>query len=434
MTAHKFWYVFLRLRRCAAELARPLHTRLTVAKPLRFDLHASRDACGPARMLLNGLPLSQNTTGGGQGAFTLRDGAVISASWDFKCDEEDEQQTMTLMVHSVNGRSVYQTKPVTASFRQIQPIRIHKITGAARVSLVHQKTSQEEHLEDEIVDSVDEASYDADLDTQIEALEDLRQHARTLRHLIREREAAIMKQLVYSDDTEDAVPRRPLKECEDLGCIFHGLAWKIKYAHGDVCHGSPQWRRVLGCDDRAEELPDEYYVMVRPGSSEKTLQSPSHPAHKHDHEGEHHGWHRKSPVGFVLKVTGALFLWYMIVHKGIALCLRIRRGRRQSIALEDDETPRRKLVFRDYFRGLYRRDGWGDEEQTQEKPYASVEQHASVADELSGLREAASMVSDIINASNRANPRRQREVTPPPAYESGDENGYSCLPQYSGRN
>lgn len=342
-------------------------------------------------------------------------------------------------MHSVNGRSVFQAKPVTASFRQTQPIRIHKIDGAARVSLVHQKTSQEEHLEDKIVDTdfeADEAAYDADLDSQIEALEGLRQHAQTLRRLISEREAAIMKQLVYSDDTEDAVPRRPLKECEDLGCIFHGLAWKIKYAHGDVCHGSPQWRRVLGCDDRAEELPDEDYVMVRPGSGEKTLQSPLHHAHSHadEDEGERRGWHRRSPVGFVLKVTGALFIWYMIVHKGIALCLRIRRGRRQPIALEDDDdAPRRRLVFRDYFRGLYRRDDWGDVEQTREKPYASVEEHTNVADELSGLREAASMVSDIINASNRSNRSRQREVTPPPAYESGDEDEYSSLPRYSGR-
>lgn len=217
--------------------------------------------------------MSQNATGGGSGAFTLQDGTVISASWNIACQKSKSQQ-LTMSIHSANGRSIFTQNQLVASFQQVEPIRFLEITGASKVTLVHKvishkSTYQSDDYDDDDnedgsiqVESLRNMPLDVDLDAQISALEELRQQARTLRQLIRQKETDIMEHLVYTDSTEGDTPTPPLKDCNDLGCVFRGLAWKIKHAHGDVCSSSPQWSRVLGCredlDDYTRDSPSEH--------------------------------------------------------------------------------------------------------------------------------------------------------------------------------
>lgn len=423
-------------------------------QPMRFDLHESKEPCGVAKLVFNGLPMSQNATGGGSGAFTLQDGTVVSASWNIAC-QKSKTQLLTMSVHSANGRSIFTQNQMAASFQQVEPIRFLEVTGGSRVTLVHKVISHkhsypsDDYDDDSTVqlESQRNMHFDVDLDAQISALEDLRQQVHNLRQLIRQKETDIMEHLVYTDSTEGDTPPRPLRECDDLGCVFRGLAWKIKHAHGDVCNGSPQWSRVLGC----QEDPEDYVLDSSPEHS--------HPHHSHAHdsdEHEHNHHHvsylpkehrpssnrlpqrRKSPISFVLKVTGALFLWYIFVHKTISMCLKRRRSRSISLPITEElpRIPRRRSLFGDYFRGLRHTESASDEERPREKRQQSpIRQwndasHRYVADELSGLREAASMVSDIINATSM--PRRARGSSPPPAYESEDDESYMpCLPQYT---
>lgn len=246
---------------------------------VRLDLHQSNQACGVASLNINGLPLSQNATGGGQGAFTLNDGVIIGASWKFTCVKNEQHLAMT--IHSVNGRSV-SNKVFSTTFRQVTPVRILDVRGAAKVKLVHQLTSHEEHIvggESEIdsesnIDTTQDDKFDFNLDNQISALEELRRQAQHLKQLIRAKEAEIMEHLVYKDETEHPMPKRPIKECNDLGCIFHGLAWKIKHTHGDICSGSPQWWHILGCEQQEQKKIDKHDdVIIANANSQTQLQA-----------------------------------------------------------------------------------------------------------------------------------------------------------------
>lgn len=113
---------------------------------------------------------------------------------------------------------------------------------------------------------------------------------------------------------------------------------------------------------------------------------------------------------------------------------------RQRIVLEENNSldairSRRRLVFNDFFRGLFQNDEkWEDvpdSEKEERLPRWAENSHTSVAEELSGLREAASMVSDIINRTSRPS-NRPRGDTPPPAYNRATED--SRPPRYSDHN
>ena len=97
-------------------------------------------------------------------------------------------------------------------------------------------------------------------------------------------------------------------------------------------------------------------------------------------------------------------LAFTCIYLCIAQYKQYRLAKTGQITLQYSREERRRLSFNDYFRGLFRNE---DEELINEKldvlprwekeqPY----QTASVAAELSSFQDAASVVSDMIDASN----------------------------------
>lgn len=106
-------------------------------------------------------------------------------------------------------------------------------------------------------------------------------------------------------------------------------------------------------------------------------------------------------------------LAFTCIYLCIAQYQQYRLRRTGQIALQYSEEERRRLSFNDYFRGLFRNEE--EDELINEKTGTlprweekETSQTATVAAELSSFREAASVVSDMVEAATEA-PRRSTD-------------------------
>lgn len=412
---------------------------------MRLDLQQSNEACGHASLNVNGLPLAQNATGQGQGALTLFDGVIISASWQFTCSRR--QQQMVMKIHSVDGRIVSDVA-FSARFQQTNPVRINDVFGAARVKLIHILSAREEYRHfdpelkrDDAVDTKpstpDVTTSFQDVDAEIAALEELRYQSRHLRQLIRQKEGSVMNRLVESGDKRiQNIRPNALKFCKDLDCIFRVLAYKLSSAE-TRCREAQDWRSALTCmGEKGDDFDHDALAQIVLDGQEADEQD-AYDTMEDDDEDYDVDYYETSARLSMLLVTVEAILTFSFFFFCIIYFIRRRIDGRRSIYIVADEEEqnvrhRGRLTLNDFFHGLlksHRPVVYHDEDSLGEKgekgersekealPRWEQPRTKTIADELISLSDAASVVGELVEAADTPTPRGNG-TDAPPAYDS----------------
>ncbi|OAA80886.1 hypothetical protein LEL_00431 [Akanthomyces lecanii RCEF 1005] len=454
----------------------PVDGTETQLVPLRLDLAEGEEPCSPAQVRVNGQPLAQDADGFGQGILTLDHDITITSNWTFAC--QSLKQALTVNVHSVNGNPAVDPTFFIAHFYQTTPVQIATVENVADVRYLHLHTTVTESLADSGEEHADvtngEASeyYDeypvpapvlgegsGGVNEEVAQLKELRRQARELVAMIRDQEDAIMDKLEYSVQEKLAAEPAPtpLGECRDVRCAFKALVYRFRHSHEEVCESGSGWRALFGCAPE-EQLYDEEYDAEMDWSPEDMedydeemdfvddmewlditnedwdSEEAFYTNYEEDMLAMYYESARKRMLMLVAEtaviVGAAVFCITSLIRRlttGRGRCLRPRTSNELPLyqgARYFDE-PKTLLSFDD--KSTATASGYPDDEKA---ILLAAEQQAakktSVAEEISELRRAASVVSDLVAveaAERRSSVDYDDEA--PPAYEHGNEREHS---------
>ncbi|OAA68982.1 hypothetical protein ISF_03357 [Cordyceps fumosorosea ARSEF 2679] len=430
--------------------------------PLRLDLVEADEPCSPAQVSVNGRRLTQDADGFGQGDLTLDDGITITSNWTFAC--QSLKQALTINVLSINGSPAFDPSPFTATFYQTTPVQIASVENVASVRYLHLHTTVTESLADSgeehsgVVEGYEGESVILDIgrsgsvEEQLSRLKELRNQARDLAALIRDQEATIMDRLerkLQAQLAHEPAPT-PLSECRDVRCVFKALEYRFRHSHDEVCESASGWRAVFGCAPKEQPWEDEEdFDMVYLEDMEwvddvEAGWEDEETFYAEFEESMLMAQYEATRSRMLLLVAESAVIFGSAVFLLTAFLRRLTRGRRigfrrsahSELPLYQEscyfDEPKTLVAF-----GFVDDDvngkppawtGYRDEEKA--LLLAADEAAANkttVADEIAELREAASVVSDLVavDAAERRRSSVDYDDEAPPAYERGAEREHS---------
>ncbi|OAQ96672.1 hypothetical protein LLEC1_04341 [Akanthomyces lecanii] len=388
----------------------PVDGAKTQAVPLRLDLAEGDEPCSPAQVRINGQPLAQDTNGFGQGALTLDHDITITSNWTFAC--ESLKQALTINVHSVNGNSAVDQTSFIARFYQTTPVQIATVENVADVRYLHLHTTVTQSLADSGEEHVDVANED--------------------NAIYHDKYPVPGPVLGEGSEKLAAEPApTPLGECRDVRCAFKDLAYRFRHSHEEVCESASGWRALFGCAPKEQPWMEDEEVYEEKYTGE------------YDEEMEwlditDEDW--ESEEGFYANYEEDMLAMY---YESVSCS---RRPQRSCPLTETPKARKRMLMLvaetavivgaadARYFNEPKTLLSFDDKPTASSSGYPDNEKaillaaenkaakKTSVADEIAELRQAASVVSDLVSieaAERRSSVDYDDEA--PPAYELGNE-------------
>ncbi|KAJ6789266.1 hypothetical protein PWT90_06431 [Aphanocladium album] len=443
----------------------PVDGAETQVVPLRLDLVEADEACSPAKLSVDGRRLAQDADGFGQGALTLDNGIAITSNWTFAC--HSLKQALTINIHSVNGNPAVDTS-FTTSFYQTTPVQIASVENVADVRYLHLRTTVTESLADSGDEHVDiEGSYyegseqkslalsgngGSSVEDEVSRLKDLRAQARELAALIRDQETALLDKLEHNLRAKLASEPAPtpLEECRDVRCAFKALVHKFRHGHEEVCESSSGWRTFFGCaprddeDDFATYYDEDYEYEMEMEDMDWEQEEEFYLNYEEEMAA---AYYEATRARMLMIVAETAFIFGIAVFGITAFIRRLISGRRHRPRTSNElplyqaaghyfDEPKTLISFHAADEDKSRRreaaaGSYPDEKAilraADEAAAASQKKNCTtVADEISELREAASVVSDLVAveaAERRSSVDYDDEA--PPAYERVDEREHS---------
>lgn len=398
---------------------------------------------------------------------------IISSNWTFAC--ETLKQALTINIHTVNGNAALDASSFTTNFYQTTPVQIASVENAANVRYLHLHTTVTESLADSgdehgsIEDGGDGeqtglALTGSTVDDEVSRLKDLRAQARELEALIRDQQAVIMDKLEHNLQAKLASqpPPTPLGECRDVRCAFKALAYRFSHSHEEVCESASGWRTFFGCAPTAEEqaameledemdwedmdesdweMEEDFYLNYEDEVVAAFNEAVSFDTPPAGHATCTNRYEFKTRARMLMIVAKTALIFGIAVFCITAFLRHITRGRRGRPRTSNElplyaaghyfDEPKTLIRFDDEDEQKSRRRGaasvYPDEKAIlRAADEATAKENGSVADEISELREAASVVSDLVAVE--AGERRSSvdyDDEAPPAYERVDEREHS---------
>ncbi|KAH8172745.1 hypothetical protein LIA77_07000 [Sarocladium implicatum] len=390
---------------------------------LPLDFHPSDEACDPKVLTINGDHLPVMDGGVGSGLLRLEGGQTLSTAWAFSCDEEIGTETVDLVVEQYDGEDI---PPVSITVTHV------KSTDDELGSVVYSQQQIEDSSSSRGDLEATRAQRHKEIDDQLSQMNRLRAQAAKLATIASASEDdasgnlvdcvtdACMEEELQYDNLKDAKSMAERLISERLGT--DGLKTTIQSG------GDPQQQSLIitTISQPGSSSPDEVYV-----------------------------YEEVFPHALISALAFALFVFVLFslfsvlyAHRErIRTALAERRARRhdrrrrwfRTWAERRAEKEARKQAIRDFFSHLIGRflshsaaeKKAAEEERTQVLLETQAEegrlnqseqfvnmserisleaQQTSMAQEIAGLRAAAAMVEDIVNATSMPRPQGQPQL------------------------
>ncbi|RFU80424.1 hypothetical protein TARUN_1779 [Trichoderma arundinaceum] len=412
-----------------------------------LDIQESSEACSQAKVRIDGFLLSQDDNGTGQGTFASLDGHTVTASWNFTCKDHARRvpwdQDLAVTIMSLDGEAVPETTFVT-SFRQRTPVKVYDVGGDS-VIYTTEGPAPSRIDGDQLVERIKEitglSQVDDEIKAEIKELISMEHQINELQEIIKAKQRKVM----------DGLGIKPSTPAFNLQTFYQTARLASSTLRGTMEH----WlNSVLGLpsDRKHHRFPhhrfSHHHSHHREDGLFMSMQVDGTGGQRFFYYRDENDTTRFTPIHsrrhisyfplFAIIFTFHLALFFVL--RSIRQRIHSRRARTPSSRTSRHQQRRETRVQRraqrqarragvkqsmsDFFcsiRDLFRTKHIELNEKTS---MLLQEEETSMEDELASFQEAASMVSDMVAASERrasgrdeAQPPRFTEDVSPPAYD-----------------